>query len=1192
MWTALDAIDPHEVERYGGKAAELALALAEGLPVPPSWVLDTEALPELAGSEARAREAAAELLRSIPEADRLLLRSSSPWEDRPSSSAAGLFPTVSCAAREDAVVRALRRMASTIRDEKLREMVGVPPGEELSLAVLAQPRLELDAWCTVQGGDAEFLLVEGWRTTTRGRLPLWLQVPAKAAEASAKEIAGKGWSEILSLARAALRDRTGPWLLEIGVEGGRARLLQRRPVVQAAPPPPREEPPLADFPLFESDRDESWKLDAEHASAPLCPLLAGLFLRWIRAKGPRHPSRLIDGRWHDRVEPEDEEKGRAAGEPSAEAEARAAAHAVDHALQQWEKEHLPRLQTGLDSLRRRYDPLPAPSSWGPFTTAWLRWQEHYYDGSSHRLRRLTHRLLEALQRLGDTEPPPLPETAAERRKRDLDALARSWADHPHDDPAREQALEDFLSRHGHHAPGGWDGRAVPWSEDPTPLIAEVERRARGLPPSEPTPPRASPSKADERQSWRLVAGRALAALEDDDELLGRAYALFRAAALDLQGWLHPEAEQAEILDLLPEDVEAMIEAPGEERWRRARTRGERLLLRWEASFARRHPEWAPPAEAGERVVGFPLSPGTAEGPVRSLPSAQAEGGPRPGEVLVVPSVVPADALVFERCAALVCESGSLLGHAAVLAREHHLPAVILPRARQRLSRARRLRVDGTRGIVELLLSLLLVLGAVALPPSADGSEATAAPAGSKTAARAEAAATPSDATLRSEDATVSVSTTLQALCEGEPRVPGTEGYRHALQWVGQRMEALGCDWHLQPVRAHRWEIEALPARWTDASGRTRTLMLHALAGSGGELTGTHRLLEVGWGTPAEIVTNAVLAPGRILLAREGSPPTEARPIHRLEKVAAARRAGAAALILLGAEGEEVQGVVGWKAPSPLPVFSTAQGRPLLEALRTSAAVSLEIASAKGAGGAWIEVSSHNGIADLRPLGPGERPILVSAHLDAWSLGQGALDNAAGVAVLLETARRLAADARLRESSTRPLRFVVFTGEERGLEGSRAYLEAAQRGEEALPSLVVNLEMPEDPAGFVIHCGRSLRAPLRASLLEFRRWKLDGGVQEILDLYSDHMPFVLTGLPSFTLACHRSPGALDRIHTAADRLEELDPAGLARSAALLADALRRLADPATPLPPVLDEDALRRCFTAAGLDLQRVRERGF
>jgi carboxypeptidase Q len=64
-------------------------------------------------------------------------------------------------------------------------------------------------------------------------------------------------------------------------------------------------------------------------------------------------------------------------------------------------------------------------------------------------------------------------------------------------------------------------------------------------------------------------------------------------------------------------------------------------------------------------------------------------------------------------------------------------------------------------------------------------------------------------------------------------------------------------------------------------------------------------------------------------------------------------------------------------------------------------------------------------------------VVVGAHLDSNDLGPGALDNAAGSAAVLETARAIKA---LGLRPRRTIRFVLFTGEEEGMVGSIAYVE--------------------------------------------------------------------------------------------------------------------------------------------------------
>ncbi|HYH69614.1 MAG TPA: PEP/pyruvate-binding domain-containing protein [Urbifossiella sp.] len=110
----------------------------------------------------------------------------------------------------------------------------------------------------------------------------------------------------------------------------------------------------------------------------------------------------------------------------------------------------------------------------------------------------------------------------------------------------------------------------------------------------------------------------------------------------------------------------------------------------------------PPPEGGTQLSGMALSAGTAEGPALVLtePTAPpAEGG----YVLVCPSTDPAWVPLFAHAAALVMETGGVLSHGAIVAREFGLPAVAgLPGAVRRLRTGQRLRVDGGRGTVTVL----------------------------------------------------------------------------------------------------------------------------------------------------------------------------------------------------------------------------------------------------------------------------------------------------------------------------------------------------------------------------------------------------------------------------------------------------------------------------------------------------------
>src|SRR5207244_5983531 len=78
--------------------------------------------------------------------------------------------------------------------------------------------------------------------------------------------------------------------------------------------------------------------------------------------------------------------------------------------------------------------------------------------------------------------------------------------------------------------------------------------------------------------------------------------------------------------------------------------------------------------------------------------------------------------------------------------------------------------------------------------------------------------------------------------------------------------------------------------------------------------------------------------------------------------------------------------------------------------------------------------------DLKGSDHPEQVVIVSGHLDSWDLGTGAVDDAAGVAVAMETAELI---QRLHLRLTRTLRVIAWMDEENGGRGHDAYAKAHQ-----------------------------------------------------------------------------------------------------------------------------------------------------
>jgi phosphohistidine swiveling domain-containing protein len=112
---------------------------------------------------------------------------------------------------------------------------------------------------------------------------------------------------------------------------------------------------------------------------------------------------------------------------------------------------------------------------------------------------------------------------------------------------------------------------------------------------------------------------------------------------------------------------------------------------------------SPPVPASDVLTGFPGAAGVVEGLVRLLD--HVEDGPQlqRGEILVTMTTNVGWTPLFPRAGAIVTDVGAPLSHAAIVARELGIPAVVgCNDATQRLKTGDRVRVNGSQGTVEII----------------------------------------------------------------------------------------------------------------------------------------------------------------------------------------------------------------------------------------------------------------------------------------------------------------------------------------------------------------------------------------------------------------------------------------------------------------------------------------------------------
>jgi rifampicin phosphotransferase len=171
----------------------------------------------------------------------------------------------------------------------------------------------------------------------------------------------------------------------------------------------------------------------------------------------------------------------------------------------------------------------------------------------------------------------------------------------------------------------------------------------------------------------------------------------------------------EILDVLRGDQSPLSAVPGRKATYELYSalppyptliRGRFDPVRWAADPDRRtdyYDEHGTMALTNDMVAGFAGAPGVVEGTARVISKAEHADQLGDGEILVTPVTNIGWTPIFPRAAAVVTDVGAPLSHAAIVARELGIPAVVgCHNATMRLHSGDRIRVDGQKGTVEVL----------------------------------------------------------------------------------------------------------------------------------------------------------------------------------------------------------------------------------------------------------------------------------------------------------------------------------------------------------------------------------------------------------------------------------------------------------------------------------------------------------
>jgi Zn-dependent M28 family amino/carboxypeptidase len=386
---------------------------------------------------------------------------------------------------------------------------------------------------------------------------------------------------------------------------------------------------------------------------------------------------------------------------------------------------------------------------------------------------------------------------------------------------------------------------------------------------------------------------------------------------------------------------------------------------------------------------------------------------------------------------------------------------------------------------------------------------------------------------------------LEDLVDVGNRMAGQRGEREGLELVRDALAEVGC----RNARIDEFDLQGWERGNAGIADGTRREPCIALPRSP-DGTVTADLVDLGHGVPEDFEEGDV--EGNAVMVSSDTPDDVDRFIHRTEKYYYAVEHGAAAFVFRN----HVEGCL----PPTGSVGTDDDPIGDIPAVGVSAEVGARLARRAAGDSVTVDVdcetpeaTSGNAMAELGP--DTDEEILVSSHVDAHDIAEGAMDNGAGTATIVEVANALAAMEDLLDTR---VRFVAYGAEEVGLVGSG--VEAGRADRDAIKAIV---NVDSNVFGRTLSLSTHGFDDLTAAADRLGdRFDHPVSMSEGQVPYSDHWPFVIHGVPGYMVAGETEGRGRGWGHTEADTLEKLEVRTLREQAILLTALVADLADAGT------------------------------
>jgi carboxypeptidase Q len=383
------------------------------------------------------------------------------------------------------------------------------------------------------------------------------------------------------------------------------------------------------------------------------------------------------------------------------------------------------------------------------------------------------------------------------------------------------------------------------------------------------------------------------------------------------------------------------------------------------------------------------------------------------------------------------------------------------------------------------------------------------------------------------------------------RVPGTPAFKRAVDWGVAAFKEAGADTvHTEEFTIqHYWAEGATAMTASLYSGTTFAVRAVSVAWAPALLAAKHvPIIDVGEGSGADFARVGDVA-GRIVLVHTKVLATWDDLFGEYERapavIALAVKGKARAIAFMATRDHGIlyrhtNSVAGEIDALPQLMVAREDGERIARLLASANPVWADISIPNIVGPA---IKSWNVVAEIRGSEKPDEFVVLGAHLDSWELGTGALDNGCNAALVIDALGAIKASGL---KARRSIRFILFSGEEEGLIGSRAYATAHRNELDKAAGVVIFDSGTGKTTTFstggrkdVIAAALPILAPLEAFGVTKAAPTAESG--------TDHFDFMLEGVPTF-VADQEEANYLENYHATTDTFDKVDFAQLKKNVA--------------------------------------------